>query len=301
MTRSQTREAGRQLRVAIGQLSVGSDDRDAPANLERHLEAVAAAHENGADLIVFPELSLSGYYVAEPTGWSRRHLQAAVVALRDVAGEATIVAGAPVAQTANRATNSALVITAQGVVHQQDKIYLPNYNRYDEGDRFDAGRTLNLVDVAGFRVGIIICEDTWHPSLAYFARLKGAEILLHPAASAEGAIGDDFPSAEGWATITRAEALCHAVYVIFANLAGSDGPGLFWGGSRVYGPAGSPAVLASDHPTLISAELDRAELNRARQTLPMTDLEDIALAGNLLAEAREGRLDGLTSKGEGAS
>ena len=289
------------MRVAVGQLNVGSDDRDAPANLERHLEAVAAARETNAELVVFPELSLSGYHVADPTCWSKRHLDVAVAALTDAAGGATIVAGAPVAQTDGGARNSALVITAAGIVHQQDKIYLPNYNRYTEGDRFEAGKTLDLFDVAGFRIGIIICEDSWHPSLAYFARLKGADVLLHPAASAEGAIGDDFSSAEGWATITRAEALYHAVYVIFANLAGSDGHGVFWGGSKIFSPTGSTSVSASTDPALVSTELDGVELDRARQTLPMTDLEDLALAGNLFAEAREARKKELTSTREEAS
>lgn len=282
-----------QLRVAIGQLSVGSEDQDAHANLERHLEAVAVADETSADLIVFPELSLSGYRVADPTSWSTRHLETAVAALREVAGDATIVVGAPVAQTGGGATNAALVITTDGVVHQQHKLYLPNYSRYTEGDRFIAGAALDLIDVAGFRIGIIICEDTWHPSLAYFARLKGADMLIHPAASAEGAIGADFSSADGWATITRAEALYHAVYVIFANLAGSDDSGVFWGGSTILSPTGSPIVSASTEPAVISTECDRAQLNGARKTLPMTDLEDLALATTLFAEAREARASEL--------
>ena len=179
------------------------------------------------------------------------------------------------------------MITADGVTHQQDKLYLPNYSRYTEGDRFSAGRALNLIDVGGFRIGIIICEDTWHPSLAYFARLKGADVLIHPAASAEGAIGADFSSAEGWATITRAEALCHAVYVIFANLAGSDESGVFWGSSTILSPTGTRMVSAGTRPSIISAELDPAELSSARQILPMTDLEDMALANTLFDEARE--------------
>ena len=84
--------------MAIGQVNAGREDQHARGNLQRHLEAVAAAHETSADLIVFPELSLSGYGVADPTSWSTRHLETAVAALRDAAGDAAIVVGAPVAQ-----------------------------------------------------------------------------------------------------------------------------------------------------------------------------------------------------------
>jgi predicted amidohydrolase len=168
--------------VAVAQVNVGTSLGDASTNLERHLEAVSLAQEKEADLIIFPELSLSGYHVPAPAEWSKRHLRGAVAALTDVAGGAAIVVGAPVAQRAGGATNAALVITGDGIIHRQDKLYLPNYNKYDEGDRFEKGRTLNLVDIAGFHIGIIICEDAWHPSLAYLARLKGADVLVHPAA-----------------------------------------------------------------------------------------------------------------------
>jgi predicted amidohydrolase len=222
-----------------------------------------------------------------------------VAALTDAASSAAIVVGAPVAKPTGGATNAALVITSEGVIHRQDKIYLPNYNRYDEGDRFEEGSTLNLVDIAGFSIGIIICEDAWHPSLAFLARLKGADVLIHPAASAEGAIGDGFSSAEGWATINRAEALYHAVYVVFANMAGADGIGHFWGGSTIFSPLGGVLVRAEGDPTLISSQFSGDELCRARQTLPMTDLEDIGLAARLLDEVREA--PEVAAASEGAS
>ncbi|HVU76867.1 MAG TPA: nitrilase-related carbon-nitrogen hydrolase [Gaiellaceae bacterium] len=302
MSSEQSDAHRRRLRVAIGQLESGSDDADAASNLERHVEAVAGARKTGAELIVFPELSLSGYHVQDPVAWSERHLRSAVTTLSAAAGDATVIVGAPVAGGAfGGATNSALVVGRDGVIHRQDKIYLPNYNRYDEGDRFEAGTSLDLVEVAGFRLGIIICEDTWHPSLAYLARLKGADVLVHPAASVEGAIGAGFSSADGWATITRAEALCHAVYVIFANLAGSDEVATFWGRSTVFRPTGDVLVRAGDDPALASGELDGRELGEARRTLPMTDLEDIALAEALLAEAKDFRARQTTSIREGAS
>ena len=249
----------RRLRVAVAQLNVGADEEDGPANLERHLDAIVAAHEINVDLIVFPELSLCGYHVQDPAGWSKRYLKNDVTALTEAAGAAAIIVGAPVAQTGG-ATNSALVITRDGIIHRQDKLYLPNYNRYDEGERFKKGSMLNLVNIAGFRIGVIICEDAWHPSLAYLARLKGADVLVHPAASVEGAIGDNFSSADGWKTITRAESLYHAVYVVFANLAGSDGVGVFWGGSTIFSPTGRLLVDTDADPTLVSSDFSDDEL-----------------------------------------
>ena len=143
-----------------------------------------------------------------------------------------------------RREKPALVITRDGIIHRQDKLYLPNYNRYDEGERFKKGKALISSISLAFALESSFAKTHGTLRCSISRVLKGADVLVHPAASVEGAIGDNFSSAEGWADHYAGRVLYHAVYVVFANLAGSDGVGVFWGGSIIFSPMGRLLVDA---------------------------------------------------------
>ena len=169
------------------------------------------------------------------------------------------------------------------MVASQDKIHLPNYGGYNEGDRFDPGTDLQTLEIGGFKITTLICEDAWHGSLAYLARLRGADIILHPAASTESAIDSNFDSEDAWTTICRAEAIYYGTYVLFVNQAGTDERDAFWGGSKLVAPSRPILEQATRGEQLVIVNVAPDMITEHRELLPMIDLEDWSLVGRELA------------------
>jgi N-carbamoylputrescine amidase len=277
------------LRVGLAQIQVTTDEPE--RNLQTHLQILGRAREEGVDLVVFPELSLSGYLIEDPARWSEQFEESFTAAVKAEVGALTAVVGMPRRACGGGATNSAVVLDRSGIIARQDKLYLPSYGGYDEGDRFVAGSDLQLFGLKGFALAILMCEDAWHGSLAYLARLRGADVILHPAASARSAIGATFDSEDGWHTICRSEAIYYGTYIVFVNQAGVDRSSQFWGGSRVIAPAGDVAAHVSEGDELLVVELRRLVIDRGRALLPMMDFENLAYVHREVGTV----LDGIVS------
>jgi NAD+ synthase (glutamine-hydrolysing) len=254
-----------ELRLAIGQVAARSGASE--GNLEQHLELVEQATAAGADVIVFGELSLSGYSV------TREEMAACAEArcierLAVAAGESVVVAGAPIAGSAGY-TNSAVAIHAGGVAHRQDKIHLPGYPPFDEADRFVPGKDVTPFEVRGWRLAVLVCEDAWHIDLTERLASLDVDVALHMAASAEASEGVLAGNRRGWPLVNAALALLGRRYVAYANQVGEDRGLRFWGGAAVYGPDGGELVALRGEPGLALAVLSRAALDDQRQRLPL--------------------------------
>jgi NAD+ synthase (glutamine-hydrolysing) len=155
------------------------------ANRERILELIAEARdEHGADLIVFPELALTGYppedLVLRP-GFMRRTDEVFREIVAAVEG-IDVILGWPRSE-AGRNFNSAAWIRSGGVEAVYDKWALPNYAVFDEQRYFTPGDRPMVVEIAGVRVGVLICEDTWGPEASQAAAGAGAQLLISANAS----------------------------------------------------------------------------------------------------------------------
>lgn len=260
------------LRVGLAQIQVSSDDPD--ANLDKHLKMLDHAATQGVELTIFPELSLSGYLVTETAEWAHQHERPFLRALQAAVGTGAACVGLPTRRTSGgAAANSMVIVDSSGVIAKQEKLYLPNYGSYDEGERFGEGGELTIASYGGFRLALLICEDAWHGSLAYLARTKQAHVFVHPAASARSAIDSDFDSGWGWTTICHAEALYYGTYILFVNQVGHDRAKEFWGGSTVIGPTGATESIAPEEECLVVSDLRFDALDQARSVLQMFDLE----------------------------
>src|SRR5215831_10228378 len=113
------------LRVGLAQVKASTDEPE--RNLETHVEMLRRAREQNVDLVVFPELSLSGYLVDDPGAWAERFADSFSEAVRAQLGRETAIVGTPRQAEPGGATNCALVVCASGVSGQQDKLYLPDY------------------------------------------------------------------------------------------------------------------------------------------------------------------------------
>ena len=246
------------MRIALAQLDCRLGDL--AANTARAREVVAQARAEAAQLVVFPELLLSGYALAAGDDTAIGADRAA--ALAD--GAAALVGFH--ARDGEPRYSSAVYAEDGTALHVQRKIYLPGYAPFDEDARFTSGDGLRAFDTALGRVAILICNDAWQPFLATFAAHGGAELLLVPAASSTAV-----PEAEPyWRELTRFYARMLQCYVVFVNRVGREAGFTFWGGSHVVDPLGDIVAEAPRFDeALVVADVDLARVAERRRELPL--------------------------------
>ncbi len=166
------------LRIALAQLDllVG----DVHGNAERVITTARHAHADlGADLVLFPELTLSGYPPEDLLFHRGFRLQTefALERVRKEVRGPRVLLGFP-EYTRAGIYNSAALIADGTVVAIHRKAELPNYKVFDEKRYFQPGAQPTVTDCDGFRVGVLVCEDMWEPEPAQLARSAGAELLV---------------------------------------------------------------------------------------------------------------------------
>lgn len=259
------------LRAALAQIAPVLGD--VPRNLALHIEQIEAARRQHADLIVFPELSLTGYFVRDmvpdlaisPNGPEIRQLI-------DAAGPMSLVVGFIEESPHHRFHNAVLWAEGGRIVHVHRKVYLPTYGLFDEQRYFAAGNRIMAFDTARFgRVGILVCEDFWHLSAAAVMQAEEVDLLICTANSpARGVEGTNVSVAETYEQLAKTFAQLLGAAVIVVNRVGFEDGLCFWGGSMAVGPDGRMiAQAAMLDPALAVASLDSAELRRQRLISPL--------------------------------
>ncbi|HTQ80911.1 MAG TPA: nitrilase-related carbon-nitrogen hydrolase [Thermoanaerobaculia bacterium] len=269
------------LRVGLAQIDCRLGDVE--GNLARHLSWIAEGRRRGVDLLVFPELSLTGYRLLHltPRVSLRPEGSPVVAQIAEAAGTMSVVFGLVERDDRGVLHNSALLVQNGVLTLVHRKIYLPTYGIFQEERFLGAGRRLGLADLAGSRVGILICEDLWHPSLASRLAVAGAKLLIVPSAG-PGRIGsgDQPESQEAWELVTRSTALLNTCWVVYCNRVGWEEGSFYTGGSHVVRPGGEMAVrgpILEEH--LLVAEIDLRDADRLRWKLPLIDDERTDLEG----------------------
>jgi predicted amidohydrolase len=264
-------ERGGVLRVAMAQISPVLAHRQ--RNVTLHLEQIEAARREGADLVVFPELSLTGYFVRDMVpDVAIRATCPAIARLMEAAGPAALVLGFVEESPQHRFYNAGLFAEGGRIVHVHRKVYLPTYGLFDEQRYFAAGERIEAFDTARFgRVGLLICEDFWHLSAAAIMQAEEVDLLICIANSpARGVQGAEIRTAETYDLLARTFAQLLGAVVVLVNRVGFEDGLCFWGGSRIAGPDGR--VLA-EAPMLDEAltigTIDLAELRRQRLITPL--------------------------------
>ena len=271
--------APNRLRVAMAQIAPALADRK--RNFALHLDRIEAARRQQSDLVIFPELSLTGYFVRDMvpdlalsrTGPEIRELVHA-------AGAMSLVAGMVEESHRHRFYNAAFFAEGGRIVHWHRKVYLPTYGLFDEQRYFAAGERFEAFDTARFgRVGILICEDFWHLSAAAIMQAEEVDLLICVANSpARGVEGPKIATAETYELITKAFAQLLGAVVIVVNRVGFEDGLCFWGGSMAVGPDGriiAQAPMLDESLTI--AAFDPAELRRQRMITPLARDERLLL------------------------
>ena len=269
------------LNIALAQINTRLGD--VPANLEKHLELTRQAQSSGADLIIFPELSLTGYSLQDLATTIAHHPEAEDIIFRpllEASQKIDMVVGFVDEDNRHRFFIAAAYLSGGQVVHVHHKTYLPTYGLFDEGRFFAWGDAIRAFDTRFGRVGILICEDFWHASPPYVLWLDGADLFLFTSASPGRGISEQptLDSARWVEQINRAYASLFTSFVAHSNRAGYEEGLNFWGGSTIYDPNGDLLVKGPYHEeALLYAEVDLNQLHRTRARLPLLRDERTAL------------------------
>jgi NAD+ synthase (glutamine-hydrolysing) len=170
------------LRIALAQVNLTVGDIEGNARLAS--DWIDRARGAGAQLVVFPEQTVTGYPAEDL--WLKPHfLEASRRALGELASEVEGIVAVVGFPESDAATYNSLAVLAEGRVQATyRKILLPNYSVFDERRYFEPGDTPALIEVAGVRIGLTICEDIWYPGPpASIEALAGASLIVNPSAS----------------------------------------------------------------------------------------------------------------------
>jgi predicted amidohydrolase len=262
------------LRIALGQLAPRLGGLD--ENLARHRELLERARAEGAGLVVFPELGLTGYQLQD---------LAAEVAVRrddprllrlaaDANGLSAVVSFVEEADD-HRLFIAAALLEGGEVKFVHRKLFLPTYGLFDERRFFAAGDRLRIADSRlGVKLGIAICEDFWHLSVPETMALDGAQVLINVSSSPGrdlAAIHEvGLGTAVSWRTLMRTYAQLTTSFVVFCNRVGMDETVSFWGGSEVIAPSGEALFTAPLFDEgLYTVDIELGDVRRERIGLPL--------------------------------
>jgi predicted amidohydrolase len=274
------------MQVALAQIDCVLGDTD--ENLRKAKEVVAMARERGVDLIVFPELSLSGYALGELDDDVAIEADSKPISsLAEDAGEMAVVVGFCEEGQRFQNYNSAAYLEGGVLRHLHRKLYLPNYRIYEERKHYNPGQSMRAFDTRLGRMAILICNDAWQPFLPFIAVQDGAQVLIIPADSGSYPYPELLDTKDYWRGITRFYARMLESYVIFVNRVGKQDEIVFWGYSHVVDPWGTVVAEGPLHEeALITADIDLGDVRRRRE-VPLVKEARLALLArelNRLAE-----------------
>jgi predicted amidohydrolase len=251
--------------VALAQISCKQGDK--VENTRKIEKNVTYAKKQGADLVIFPELSLTGYTLRDQAyelaetipGPSTRILE-------KMAKKANVhlVVGMPELSEKTQSTiyNTAVLVGPSGFVGKYRKMYLPTHSVFEEKRYFRPGYQTEALETKLGKIGLTICYDVFFPEVSRLTRLKGAQLIV--CISASPAIRQAF-----FETLTAARAIENTAFLAYVNLVGVEDGLQFWGGSRLIGPNGKTIVKAKyDKEDLVIGEVDYADIKPVETFVP---------------------------------
>lgn len=279
------------MKVKLGLAQIEPALGDVRANLDKHLAMIEQAAAQDVQLLLFPELSLTGYYLQD---------MVYELATQPVPGDPVfgplldasrtrgidLTVGFVEEDRRNRFYLSHAYLSRGEVVHVHRKVYMATYGLFDEGRYFAWGDAVRAFDTRFGRVGMLICEEFWHASPPYLLWLDGADLLLlHSASPGRGLDSGDRLQSSRWVEhINKAYASLFTCFVAHSNRVGYEDGLNFWGGSSLADPDGE-FLLHGPYfeEALLTCEIDLNQLHRTRSRLPLLRDERTGLLSRELA------------------
>jgi predicted amidohydrolase len=253
------------ITLALGQIS--SQRENKKENLRKIEEVTLTAKEQGADLVIFPEMCLTGYVVRDQLYELAETIPGpATDKVEDLARKSGmhIVFGMPRLSDKTKATmyNTAVFVGPEGLIGTYHKRYLPTHSVFEEKRYFRPGYQTASFDTPIGSIGLCICYDLFFPEVTRLTRLAGAKLIISISASPSVRRGY-------FETLTAARALENTAYLAYVNLVGVEDGLQFWGGSRLVSPTGDIVAKAKyDEEDLVLCDVDFADLKPAEAFVP---------------------------------
>jgi len=253
------------IKLALAQISSKRENKK--ANLQKIEECAIKAKEQAADLVIFPELSLTGYVVRDQIYELAETIPGpATKKIEDIARKTGmhIIFGMPELSEKAKATifNTAVFVGPKGFIGKYRKMYLPTHSVFEEKRYFRPGYQTAAFTTALGSIGLCICYDLFFPEVCRLTRLKGAQLIV--SISASPAVRKSF-----FEVLTAARALENTAFLAYVNLVGVEEGLQFWGGSRLISPTGDVLAKAKyDEEDFVTCEVDYSDIRPAETFIP---------------------------------
>ncbi len=253
------------IKIALAQISSKRENKK--ANLQKIEEYTVKAKEQAADLVIFPELSLTGYVVKDQIYELAETIPGPSTKKIEAIARKTgrhIIFGMPELSGKTKATifNTAVLVGPKGLIGKYRKRYLPTHSVFEEKRYFRPGYQTAAFTTAVGNIGLCICYDLFFPEVCRLTRLKGAQLIV--AISASPAIRKSF-----FEILTAARALENTAFLAYVNLAGVEEGLQFWGGSRLVNPVGDVLAKAKyDEEDFVTCNVDYSDMRPAETFIP---------------------------------
>ena len=253
------------IKLALAQISSKRENKEAKSSKNRNINF--KAKEQGADLAIFPELSLSGYVVRDQLYELAETIPGPTVEKIEALAKKTgmhIIFGMPELSEKTQATifNTAVFVGPQGLIGKYRKMYLPTHSVFEEKRYFRPGYQTASFQTELGNIGLCICYDIFFPEVLRLTRLKGAQLIV--CISASPAVRRSY-----FETLTCARAIENTAYLAYVNLAGVQDGLQFWGGSRLVSPSGDVLAKAKyDEEDFVICDVDYDDLRTAETFIP---------------------------------
>ena len=255
----------KKINVALAQMSCKIGDKK--HNMNKMKQKVEEAKKRDANIIIFPELSLTGYStrdlayeLAEPIPGPSVKLLEEITKKRNI----HMIFGMLERSEKARAVlyNTAVLLGPKGFIGKYRKMHLPTHSVFEEKRYFRLGYQAPVFETEIGKLGLTICYDVFFPEISRLLRLKGAQLII--CISASPARRRKF-----FEVLTTARAIENTVFLAYVNLVGVENGLQFWGGSRLIAPNGNIITQAKyDEEDLTTGNVDYADLERIETFVP---------------------------------
>jgi predicted amidohydrolase len=254
------------IKVALAQISCKRGDK--AENIRKIEREVTKAKQQGAELVIFPELSLTGYTMRDQIYELAETIPGHSTTVLEKLAKKTgtyIIFGMPELSEKSQATiyNAAVLVGSDGFIGKYRKMYLPTHSVFEEKRYFRPGYQTAVFETELGKIGLIICYDIFFPEVSRLTRLKGARLIV--CISASPATRRTF-----FETLTVARAIENTAFLAYVNLVGIEDGLQFWGGSRLVGSNGNALVQAKyDEEDLVIGEINYADIRPTEAFVPI--------------------------------
>ena len=254
------------IKVALAQITCKRGDKK--RNIRKIEGNVVRARKQGAELVIFPELSVTGYLLKDQIYELAETIPGQSTNILEKLARKTethIIFGLPELSDKTQATiyNAAVLVGPDGFIGKYRKMYLPTHSVFEEKRYFRPGYQTAVFETELGKIGLIICYDIFFPEVSRLTRLKGARLIICISAS-------PVTRRTFFETLTTARAIENTAFLAYVNLVGIENGLQFWGGSRLIGPNGKTVAKTKyDKEDLMIGEVDYSDIKPIETFVPI--------------------------------